>query len=333
MSPAQLSKREKILQQLWAAQDRAAPNYDSPELVAAGEKAAYELERLLSEAEKKPSAEVGLTWRYVGDAWFCASGKTNQECIRRSLAAYDRAEKLLSDSGRELDLAKLRFNHGNALRQVAGDANLPALQKAQRLYYAALLTFRKLQPDGVAVTEASLRHVQNSLKGHEIINWAQRDRDKLSELRTKIETTSPGNDNELLHEASDAIEKMKADPMTERARGFLGTLATYRPTKEKWRFEEQLPEFDAMTADIRGRRADKSEEVLSYLHEGLKRALRTPRVSRKRSETLNRFLAEVETLLNQRPQTPEGIAAMRGEIRDLVLRVKPLLTAAARPQD
>ena len=333
MSPAQLNKREKILQQLWAAQDRAAPNYESPELAAAGQTAANALERLLSEnADAKPSVEVGLTWRYAGDAWFCASAKTNQDHIRRSLGAYERAEALLRDSGRELDLAKLRFNYANALRQVDGDANLPALQKAQRLYYAALLTFRKLQPDGVAVTEASLRHVENALKGHEIANWAQRDRDNIGKLRSKLEATAPGNDSEVLGEVSETIERMKADPMTERSRSFLGVLATYRPTREKMGFEEQLSEFDILSGDIRRKRTDESEEVLSYLREELKRALRVPQISQKRTETLNRLLAEAETLLSQRPQTPEGVAIVRGEMRDLVLRVKPVLTAAARPR-
>lgn len=323
-----LQRRQTIMETFWAAQDRAAPNYDSKELAMAGMVAASELKLLLKGAKGQSEAELGLTWRYLGDAWFCASQKTDEYSIECSLAAYEQAEPLLE--GRELDLAKLRFNHGNALRQVTGDGQLSALQKAQQLYSSALRTFRKLQPDGVAVTEASIRDVQTALTAYEMLAWGQKDRVRIQQLREKLNTTDPADDEAVRREISREIDAMKADDKTDEYRSRMETLLTYSTKGEKWSFENQLPELDKLSADIRTRKPTDRDEPLIYLQERLAAALAEANLSTTRAKTLKLLLADAEGLGKQSPQTAKGRAAFEGKVRDLVIRAKPLLTGRTR---
>jgi len=326
-----LQRRENIMETFWAAQDRAAPDYDSMEVSMAGMAAASELKLLLKGAKGQSEAELGLTWRYLGDAWFCASRKTDQDCIKHSLAAYEQAEPLLE--GRELDLAKLRFNHGNALRQVTGDGQLAALEKARQLYSSALLTFRKLQPDGVGVTEASLRDVQTALGAYEMLKWGQKDKDRIQQLREKLNATDPDNDETVRREIAGEIDALKADDKTDEYRSWMGTLSTYRTKAEKWKFEDQLPELDKLSADIRKRKPTEMDERLTYLREGLAAELREPNLSKARAKTLKLLLAEAEGLGKQSPQTAKGRVAFEGKVRDLVIRAKPLLVGRSRGRE
>jgi hypothetical protein len=98
------------------------------------------------------------------------------------------------------------------------------------------------------------------------------------------------------------------------------------------RFEEQLPAYDALGAEIRPRLPDESDEVLKYLRQQLTRVLEVPDLAAERRDSISRLLGEVEMLSRQAPQTPEAAIAVRAELRDLVRRMKPLLTSAARPR-
>jgi hypothetical protein len=323
-----LQKRQNIMETFWAVQDRAAPDYDSKELATAGKIAASELTLLLKGAKRESAAELGLTWRYLGDAWFCASRRTDGHCIESSLAAYEQAEPLLE--GRELDLAKLRFNHANALRQVTGNGQFGALQKAQQLYSSALLTFRRLQPDGVTVTEASIRDVQTALSAYEMLTWGQKDRDRIQQLREKLNATDRADDEAVRREISREIDGMKADDKTDEYRSRMETLLIYSTQEEKWSFENQLPELDKLSADIRTRKPTDRDEALTYLQERLAAALGEPNLSTTRAKTLKLLLAEARGLGTQSPQTAKGRAAFEGKVRDLVIRAKPLLTGRSR---
>lgn len=327
-----LQNRENIMEILWAAQDKAAPDYDSVELASAGKAAARGLEKLLSkEAKGQPKTELALTWRYLGDAWFCASRKTDQDCIGRSVDAYEHVEDLLADSGREVDLAKLHFNHANALRQVTGDGQHAGLEKAQKLYAAALVTFRKLLPDGVAATEASLRDVQTALRAYEIVQWGQKDRDRVQQLRQKLVDTDPADDLEVRRQISREIDAMKADDATDDFRSLMGTLSTYRPDDEKkGSWEKQLPELDETSAEMREKKATDMDEPLAYLRKQLAAALQEANLPAARAESLKRFMAEAEGLTKLSPQTAKGRATFEGKVRDLVLRAKPVLLSRSR---
>ncbi|NMF96243.1 hypothetical protein GPA27_02390 [Aromatoleum toluolicum] len=315
-------RRDAIMKELWSAQDRAAPEFDSVELAAAGSVAAAALRSLLGEAgHLRESAEIGNTWRYLGDACFCAARKHDQALLTEACNAYRKAEEILAASADERALAKLDFNFANAVRLLDAEDKRKAVDEAIRRYRRALQRFRDLgDEDGAEVTEESLRDMMISYQMADMAHTAQTDRTRIAELRRRLEAGM--DDDALLAEAEAETERLKNSLLDDEFRSTLTTLTTHgSETGGDW-IANRLLEYDRLAAEIRSESSDRSDEMIGSLGEVLVALLEQTPASSQRRRSFERFAAELDGIRRQRPQSPVARAMRERQLKELLQRLK-----------
>jgi HEPN domain-containing protein len=206
----QINQREAIMQQLWSVEDRASTPHD-PTLKAAARGAVSQLRALLATVgyDFRDPLNAGKTWRYLGDAYFTLSGKTDETSLRLARQAYLKAEKILADAHDTLESAKLDFNLANTTRLLDGGRNRELLEEARRRYYDARKAFARVMPEAVASVENSLESLEIVIKGLDFLKTAGEGYHKTNSLKQKLEAA--GNDPEQISRIAREFEKLKVE--------------------------------------------------------------------------------------------------------------------------
>lgn len=145
------------MDRLWSGVDRAADEKASS-VARVAAVAAADLEALIGEAS--PDADplqMGRTWKYLGDARYAGSRRTDGGLLEAARVAYECAESFLRTAGDEVQLAKLHYNLANVLYLLGGGGlsdggvDRGLLRDARARYGQALGVFRRAEP-GIVVT-------------------------------------------------------------------------------------------------------------------------------------------------------------------------------------
>ncbi len=124
-----------------------------------------ELKAIAAEMKAQDYARIeqSRVYRYLGSVYSDLAPELGIQMLYESCEAYDIAENLLKGISDPLEWAKLNFNYGNTLRQVA-DSDDTKLNKAKDRIELAGETFLKLAPQFMPRVNEGLKSIENLLK-------------------------------------------------------------------------------------------------------------------------------------------------------------------------
>ena len=156
----------------------------APIIIQAGHRAVRQLEALLRDWDPaNGDLETGVTYRYLGDAYFSASGRQSQAEIERARQAYLSGEACLQRVGDQLGLAKLNFNLANTLLFIQVNNFCPYYAEARRRYQLALDGFRQIAPSYLPMVAEAIRRVDGLIASQQVQHVISAELDQLQALQ------------------------------------------------------------------------------------------------------------------------------------------------------
>ncbi len=160
-----IADRERIMDTVDQALDRAWPHRTGSDFERAMNRAAEELEGVIQSMEIAgvTGIELSRAFRYLGSIYSDLVPARGPGLWASAERAYRAAEGQLANSSDGLERAKLDFNYANALRQI--DANDRArLEDAQRRLQSARTAFATQAPQVLAQVDEALDSVRSLLE-------------------------------------------------------------------------------------------------------------------------------------------------------------------------
>jgi hypothetical protein len=207
MNSQQLQRRDEITQALWAIEDSMPVG--SPEIHMAAERAIGELEELLQGVDPYANPlEAGRTWRYVGDACITSAGNEDAQGLAHAQRAYTTAEPLIEAGGDALEIAKLNFNHANALRLICHSQDRTMMEDASKRYLRSLKLFRTAMPSAVPKVENALQQTYAALSLLSMMESIQGSQDHTRELIERLQNAEL-SDAQVDREVERELDRLK----------------------------------------------------------------------------------------------------------------------------
>ena len=332
MNREQIKQREEIMQQLWSVEDRTSTPQDAT-LKAAARGAVSKLRALLATVgcDFRDPLNVGKTWRYLGDAYFTLSAKTDETSLRLARQAYLKAEKFLADAHDALETAKLDFNLANTTRLLDGGQSRELLEEARRRYYNARKAFAGVMPEAVASVENSLESLEIVIKGLDFLKTAEEGYRKTNSLKQKLEAA--GNDPEEISRIAREFEKLKGEGRRpeDEIRSFQSYLNRVSPLLSSYgsEGEKKIGQIKAALKDLStdfrpepDTATATDNAIFGAVFDAVNKAAQRGEVGSDRKETLDRILKEFYDIWNQPEDMPGQMALKSTRMRDLIARYK-----------
>jgi hypothetical protein len=168
ISTIQIQRRNEIMEAYWELEESQI-DPAAPVVVDAGRQAVRQLEALLRDWDpRNGDAETGVTYRYLGDAYFSASGRQSQAEIERARQAYLAGETCLQRAGDQLGLAKLNFNLANTLLFIEQGSDHPYYTEARRRYQRAYDGFSRYAPAYLPMVAEAIQRVDGLIASQQV---------------------------------------------------------------------------------------------------------------------------------------------------------------------
>lgn len=331
-------RRQESMDQLWAVEDSAAAP-DLPEVVAAAQLAAEQLQEIVREWEAAGEAlepkELGKTFRYLGDAHFSVSRKKEAGPLQAARAAYERGEPLLETGADEIELAKLRFNLGNTLRCMANGRNRRLMEEAKRLYHQARSTLATKAPEHLDLIETSLETLEAQLRALGFFESAAKGKAELEQLQQTLASAAP-DDTSTDEKVAETLKKRQtteASPaeMIDQVRSFFEQAQSLFPNSGKdagsaSANQKIQADLAAMADDFSGGKNRKDDEMFAAIFAELKKAGGRGEVSGEREAALQAMLEKFQGLVRTPAKTPEAMLSRLGRMRGVIAEGKHIFT-------
>jgi hypothetical protein len=191
ISTIQIQRRNEIVEAYWEVEESQI-DPAAPVVVQAGRLAVHQLEALLRDWDPvNGDAETGVTYRYLGDAYFSASARQSQVEIERARQAYLAGEACLQRAGDELGLAKLNFNLANTLLFIEVGNDHPYYAEARRRYQLAYDGFRRYAPAYLPMVAQSIQRVDGLIASQQVQRAVSGDLSRLEATANHSPAASP----------------------------------------------------------------------------------------------------------------------------------------------
>jgi hypothetical protein len=168
ISTIQIQRRNEIMEAYWEVEESQIDPVASV-VVQAGRQAVRQLEALLRDWDPvNGDAETGVTYRYLGDAYFSASARQSQAEIERARQAYLAGETCLQRAGDQLGLAKLNFNLANTLLFIEAGKDHPYYAEARSRYMRAHDGFSRYAPAYLPMVAEAIQRVDGLIASQQV---------------------------------------------------------------------------------------------------------------------------------------------------------------------
>jgi hypothetical protein len=214
MRAAQIKERERIMDRVCDIVN-SAPSETDPAVVTTARSAIDELNRIVKQQGEDDSFEAAKTWKYLGDAYWYAASRKDQEALSNARRCYYRAEAGYASD--PVATAKLNFNLGNVLRLIDKGFNYECLLEAKRRYMKAAQLLRLHQPEMVQAVDRSIRDLEPAICALPLMQRAEADQQRARKLKAELEA-DPAASGQKLREIQNAIDELnRASPAMEQA--------------------------------------------------------------------------------------------------------------------
>jgi hypothetical protein len=314
MKPDAIRKRDAVLKTLWDLEDAGSPSSD-PAVAQAARRAVATLEGILAadNAQENP-VETGITWKYLGDAYWSLRDVDGRDALDHGRQAYLTGETYLTGpgagAGAELPLAKLNFNLANTLRLLDGAQNRANLLEARNRYNQAIRGFQRTKPEAVPPVLESLRQVEIALQASDLFERSKSELERGRALQERFKKAGFSPDANLDREVTAEIARMKKS----QEKDFAGLAALLRSTGG----ETSGPSTPSGSASAGSPHSKDFDAAFNMLQ----RAAKSGEVTPERGETLRRALEQFQNIVEQPAHTPQELAAQSIRMREHLNRAR-----------
>lgn len=333
MNSQQLQRRDEITQALWAIEDSMPVG--SPEIHMAAERAIGELEELLLGVDPYANPlEAGRTWRYVGDACITSAGNEDAEGLAHAQRAYTTAEPLIEAGGDALEIAKLNFNHANALRLICHSQDRTMMEDASKRYLRSLKLFRTAMPSAVPKVENALQQTYAALSLLSMMESIQGSQDHTRELIERLQNAEL-SDAQVDREVERELDRLKTSDESPAGQlqglrtllqQLVPMLAASDSPDQATAFEQETRTdlaklFETIDPETFQETEEMNELFRQFGSQLTEQAVRDG-VPNERLESGLAVLDEFKQLVVQSPQSIEGKITKAGQMRGVLSRFK-----------
>ena len=188
ISTIQIQRRNEIMESYWEVEESQIEPV-APVVIQAGRQAVRQLEALLRDWDPvNGDAVTGVTYRYLGDAYFSASGRQYQAEIEWARQAYLAGKACMQRAGNQLGLAKLNFNLANTLLFIEAGNGHPYYIEARRRYQLAYDGFSRYVPAYLPMVAEAIQRVDGLIASQQVQRLVS---EELSQLQAAAGQIAP----------------------------------------------------------------------------------------------------------------------------------------------